>query len=442
MKTADNIVLVCPLDWGIGHATRCVPVIKALQDQGFRVIVAADGRPYEFYRNEYPEVELIRFPGTPIRYSVFKKHDSSEELRMTNDELRIHLRRPFGEAEMSTIKINNIANNPDLQFTKHQSPITNHQSLITNPQPLIPNPGMTLTMLATLPRLFHGFRTEHKYLAKLVEETGANLVISDNRYGCWHPKVTSVFITHQLNIQVPGWMRWVRPILKKFIRKSVLRFSECWIPDLEDEGGLSGRLSHCSGLPPNCQFIGPLTRFTDLQAETPSLPCPAAEIFVMLSGPEPQRTILEELIIGQLRATTYGAIIAGGRTESQLAEVIDGRIHVFPHLPSVLMKHYIIQANYVICRSGYSTLMDLAALGKSAILIPTPGQTEQEYLANRLDKMNIHHAVAQKDFRLDEAIRNFRGCKAIMLQNDQVILKQRIKRLSAQELNLRERRKR
>ena len=422
MKTAENIALVCPLDWGIGHATRCVPVIKALQDEGFRVIVAADGRPYEFYRNEYPEVELIRFPGTPIRYSVFKKHDSSDELRMTNDELRIP--------------------NHQSPITNHQSPITNNQSPTTNHQSPITAPGMTLTMLATLPRLFYGFRKEHKYLAKLVEETGANLVISDNRYGCWHPKVTSVFITHQLNIQLPRWMRWTKSILKKFIRKSVLRFSECWVPDLEDEGGLSGRLSHCSGLPPNCQFIGPLTRFTDLQAAPPALPCPAAEIFVMLSGPEPQRTILEELIIGQLRSTTYGAIIAGGRTESQQAEVIEDRIHVFPHLPSVLMKHYITQANFVICRSGYSTLMDLAALGKSAILIPTPGQTEQEYLAKRLDKMNIHHAIAQKDFHLDEAIRNFKGYKAIMLQNDQVILKQRIKRLSAQGLNLRARKKR
>lgn len=386
--TAENIALVCPLDWGIGHATRCVPVVKALQEQGFRVIVAADGRPYEFFRNEYPDTELRRFPGTPVRYPA--------------------------------------------RDTYHVTRDTWHVSRNTCHVPRVTTLSMTLTMLATLPRLFLGFQREHKYLGKLVEQTGARLVISDNRYGCWHPSVKSVFITHQLNMQVPRWMRWVRPILRKFIYSSVSKYDECWVPDGKDEGGLSGRLSHCSRLPGNCHYIGTLSRFSDFLPEPAGLPCPPTEIFVMLSGPEPQRSILENLIIGQLRATSYAAIIAGGRTESHQQEVIEGRIHIFPHLSSNSMKHYITEAKYVICRSGYSTLMDLAALGKSAILIPTPGQTEQEYLAKRLMKMNIHHSVTQAEFQLDEAIRDFTGYNAIRLQNDLSLMKQRIKRLTSQ----------
>jgi uncharacterized protein (TIGR00661 family) len=371
LQTSDPIALVCPLDWGIGHATRCVPVIGALIEQGWKVIVATDGRPYEFYRSEYPELELLRFPGTEIRY-------------------------PSG-------------------------------------------PGMALAMAVKIPRLLLGFRQEHQFLKKLVGETGASLVISDNRYGCWNKEVKSVFMTHQLNIQLPAWMRRLSSVLRKINYSFIHRYYECWVPDLEDEGGLSGRLSHCIKLPANCHFIGPLTRFSGLSLKPPELPCPPARIFVILSGPEPQRTILESLIIQQLRETPCTAIIAGGKNESKETRLIEGRIRLFPHLSSSLMKHYIENAAYVICRSGYSTLMDLAATGRPAILIPTPGQTEQEYLAKRLSKMNIHYSTAQQDFNLKEAMENVKGYTGIRLQNDLRFLKQRISRLRVQAAGLRAR---
>ncbi|MCX6286491.1 MAG: glycosyltransferase [Bacteroidetes bacterium] len=369
--TADHIALVCPLDWGIGHATRCVPVIRTLQDQGFKVIVAADGRSFEFYRTEYPELELLRFPGVEVHY-------------------------PSGS-------------------------------------------GMVLAMAAGIPRLLLGFRKEHKFLSSLVKETGAKLVISDNRYGCWHPMVKSVFMTHQLNIQLPSYLHRLAKVLRKINYSFINKYNECWVPDAEDEGGLNGRLSHCIKLPDNCHFIGTLTRFSESIPMPATPPCPAAGIFVMISGPEPQRSIFETLIIRQLKETSHTAIIAGGRTESRDCEVIDGRIHIFPHLSSALMKYYIENAEYVICRSGYSTLMDLAALGKSAILVPTPGQTEQEYLAKRLSKMNIHYSVPQELFNLNEALLNSNGHKGILLRNDLSVLKHRIKRLHVQASGLRAR---
>jgi hypothetical protein len=355
---------VCPLDWGIGHASRCLPVVKALHEEGWRVIVAAGGRPYEFYRNEYPEQDLINFPGPEIRY-------------------------PGGNS-------------------------------------------MVLAMAASIPRLLMGFRKEHEYLKKLVKKTGASLVISDNRYGCWHPRVKSVFMTHQLNIMLPSRLKFASSLLKKINYSFIGKYDECWIPDSEDEGGLSGRLSHCLQLPDECHFIGTLSRLSAPLPLPSSLPCPVAEIFIMLSGPEPQRSILETIILEQLSRTSHTAIIAGGRTESEEIRVIDGRIHLFARLGSALIKHYAMKADHVICRSGYSTLMDLAALGKSAILIPTPGQTEQEYLASRLSKMNVHYLAPQPEFHLGDALSKSKGLKGILLQNDYKVLHQRLQRLHRQ----------
>ena len=361
LMTSDPIALVCPLDWGLGHATRCIPVIYSLRDQGIKVIVAADGRPWDFFHNEYPGLDLLRFPGTEVRY-------------------------PSGS-------------------------------------------NMVLAMAANIPRLLNGFRLEHAFLKKLVKETGARLVVSDNRYGCWHTGVKSVFMTHQLNIQVPEGLHWSAHPLRKITSAFIGKYDECWIPDVEDEGGLSGRLSHFSGLPGHCHFIGPLTRFSSRGPEADELPCPIADIVVMISGPEPQRSILESLVIKQLKETSHTAIIAGGRTESTDREIIDGRIYVFPHLESALMKYYLGHARFVICRSGYSTLMDLAALGKTAILIPTPGQTEQEYLARRLSKKKIHYSVSQKNFNLGAALEDSAGFTGVLLQNDLTALRQRVKRM-------------
>lgn len=343
--------------------------MKVLHEVGWKVVVAAGGRPYEFYRNEYPAQELIKFPGIEIKYPGKK--------------------------------------------------------------------GMALAMALNIPRFLRGFRKEHEYLKKLVNKTGASLVISDNRYGCWHPYVNSVFMTHQLNIMLPSSMKFASVLLKKINFSFIRKYDECWIPDSGDEDGISGLLSHCLKLPPNSHYIGSLSRLYASIPEPASLPCPAAEIFVLLSGPEPQRSILETIIIGQLRKTFHTAIIAGGRTESDDSRVIDGHIRLFASLGSEQVKYYAQKAEYIICRSGYSTLMDLAALGKTAILIPTPGQTEQEYLAVRLSKMNVHYSVAQEAFQLSDALLKSKGYKGLLLQNDYKVLNQRLKSLYDQAVALR-----
>jgi UDP-N-acetylglucosamine transferase subunit ALG13 len=369
--SADKVALICPLDWGIGHATRCVPLVGILEEQGWKVIIAASERPMAFFRSEYPGLETVAFPGIAVRY---------------------------------------------------------------------PSSGLLMVpaMAFHAPALLKSIRQEHKALDILVKQTGASLVISDNRYGCWHPDIFSVFMTHQLNIQVPKAMSWVSPVLRKITRNYVGRYDECWIPDNEADGGLSGDLSHHAPLPPRTYFIGPLTRLSGPMQRPPDLPCEPAEIFIMISGPEPQRSLLESMLLEQLRNSELTAIIAGGKPGSGSHEIISERIHLFPHLPSNLMKYYIEAAEYVICRSGYSTMMDLAALGKPAIIIPTPGQTEQEYLARRFAGMNVHHSVTQGAFILKEALSDFSNKKGIRIRNDHSLIRQRIQKISDQALRLRE----
>lgn len=326
------------------------------------MIIAADGRPYEFFRKEMPLVSLVRFPGIRIDY-------------------------PEGS-------------------------------------------GMVLKMTTQMPGFILSIRNEHILLRKLVRDAGATLVISENRYGCWHPAVKSVFITHQLDIQVPGYLGWGSALSGSIVNAFIRKYDECWIPDYTQDGGLAGRLSHPHVLPGNCHYIGTLSRFYNEGNYTGHLPCPAPDIFVLLSGPEPQRSLLESLVLKQLRESPYSAVIAGGRPESGEPWVTEGRITIFPHLDTALTKFYLQHAGHIICRSGYSTLMDLACLGRTAILVPTPGQTEQEYLASSLKAKKIHYSVAQNDFRLKEAMELSSGYTGVVLRNDQDKLSERIRKLS------------
>jgi len=290
--------------------------------------------------------------------------------------------------------------------------------------------GMVLKMAGQMPKLIRGIRNEHIFLRKLVRDTGATLVISENRYGCWHPAVKSVFITHQLNIQAPGYLEWGSSLSGSIINAFVRKYDECWIPDYRQDGGLAGSLSHPRVLPGNCHYIGILSRFSGQGNYSGPLPCPVPDIFVLLSGPEPQRSLLESMVMKQIRQSPYSAVIAGGRPESKEPVIAEGRIMIFPHLDSSLTMFYLQQAEHIICRSGYSTLMDLACLGRKAILIPTPGQTEQEYLGASLKAKKIHYSVTQNDFRLQEAMELSSAYTGIILRSDKDTLSERTRMLS------------
>lgn len=327
-------ILICPLNWGLGHATRCIPIIRLLLEKNAEVIIAADGRPLELLKKEFPQLKFIEFKGYDIEY----------------------------------------------------------------PQ----SGSMAWKILLSIPKILNRIKTEQTELEKIVEQHKIDIVISDNRYGCYSKNAKSVFITHQLMVKSPAGEKVLHNKILSYIKK----YAECWIPDNANENNLSGDLSHKYSKPSNAYFIGPLSRFKLIPTNTPKY-----DIMAIVSGPEPQRTIFEQLIIKQASELNYNTLIVCGKPENNFREKKEN-VEIIAHLNANEMEKAILHSKIIVCRSGYSSIMDLAALNKKAIFISTPGQTEQEYLAKYLYDKKIAFYQTQNKFDLKEAIErsnNFSG---------------------------------
>lgn len=330
-------ILISPLDWGLGHASRCIPVIKQLITAGHKVTVAGYGRSFILLQKEFPALECIELKGFSPSYSVSGK-------------LLFHL--------------------------------------------FLLLPGFIVSI----------FR-ENRELKKLIAKHQFDIIISDNRYGLRNAKITSIIITHQVMIKTPHWLRFAEYLIYRVSRLLISGFDECWIPDYEETPGLSGDLSHKYPLPRNAKFIGPLSRFE--QSEPFSKLNPGEQkITAIISGPEPQRSIFEHLVTKQLSELNQTGIILSGKPESGTAVVVDGNLTILPHLSVNEMRTLINSSFLVICRSGYSSVMDLQALGAKALFIPTPGQTEQIYLAELCQNAGIAAWCHQKNLNLKTEIEN------------------------------------
>ncbi len=271
---------------------------------------------------------------------------------------------------------------------------------------------MNFKMLSQMPGFFKSIKKEHQLLQTIIKEYQIDMVISDNRYGCWSEKVPSVFITHQLFIQAPFGKKWLNKINHHFIKK----FDECWIPDTENETNLSGNLSHTKKLNAiPTFFIDPLSRFSDKELSSEQ----KYDAFVIISGPEPQRTVFENLVAKQAEKTALKLVLVRGLpSENKIPTYLHSEnLEVHNHLPTELFLEKIEQSNLVISRSGYSTIMDLAILGKKAVLIPTPGQTEQEYLAKYHAGKQHYFTQTQQEFNLEETIKKATNFKGIHIKN-------------------------
>ena len=255
-------------------------------------------------------------------------------------------------------------------------------------------------IMQQLPALLRIVQWEHRWLEEAIEQYGIDLVISDNRYGLWTKKCPSVFITHQLNIKAPIWLeRIIQWIHYRYIN----RFTTCWVPDQEEAGGLAGTLSH-----PNIQpaipvsYIGLLSRFDQAYHGDEQM------ITILLSGPEPQRTILETKIFSQLPTLTQPVVLVRGLPADTSSLSVPSHVKVVNHLSAANLQEQLLKSKLVIARSGYSSLMDFSRLRCKTLLIPTPGQTEQEYLAKRCaekgyamyvnqSKLDLHDVLAKLD---------------------------------------------
>jgi len=249
---------------------------------------------------------------------------------------------------------------------------------------------MWLYTIFRAPAFFVSIIKEHFRLRKIIDEHQFELIISDNRMGLWTGRVKTVYITHMIRIPMPALLKILEPLATWIHRQIIHRFSECWIPDNQGDENLSGRLSHEVKLPRNARYIGILSKYSICKQEEMVIPGPLASVLVkpwavlILSGPEPQRGLLRKNITGSWGSREELLVIFEGEPGSGREISVSGQFISVPHLPPAPMAAVIKGSVEVISRSGYTTIMELASLGvprELTTLIPTPGQTEQEYLA-------------------------------------------------------------
>ncbi|MCA1745946.1 MAG: hypothetical protein LC643_09670, partial [Bacteroidales bacterium] len=225
-------------------------------------------------------------------------------------------------------------------------------------------------------------KKEQAIIDQLVKKHQPQIILSDNRYGAHHPKVHSILITHQLMVKLPMVLRWAEPLAHRIILKLINRFDECWIPDFEKADALAGDLVHRYPLPAKARLIGPLSRFMDRPLPRPT-PHPNYACLAILSGPEPQKSLLKKLLIQKLSLYPFKSLLITGDPHIELENTIqkEKAVTLIPHLNQEKLAQLISDTPCLIARSGYTTIMDLYFLNKKALLVPTPGQTEQIYLA-------------------------------------------------------------
>ncbi len=204
--------------------------------------------------------------------------------------------------------------------------------------------------------------------------------------------VPSVFITHQLNILIPN--KPIQYLVKRMNNHYLTNFSEIWVPDYSDNPSLCGILGHGS-LFNNVKYIGLLSRLESYQIQTDN----SYDIVAVLSGPEPQRSVFEKILMRQLKLLPQKSLIIKGKPNEDIIVQKDGVvIESFADMDKLV--RLLKGASMIISRSGYSSLMDYAKLGVGPLLlVPTPGQTEQEYLAKNLYDSGV--AIYQKQKALD-----------------------------------------
>ncbi len=258
--------------------------------------------------------------------------------------------------------------------------------------------SMVLNLFRRSPQIVQSIRNEFSKTRELIKKENIDFIISDNRYGVRSDSVRSVFLCHQIGIQTNA--RLLNSTVRKIHTHFINKFNSCWIPDSSDNS-LAGEISHHKGLK-NYHYLGPLSRLTKVKKEI------IYDIACILSGPEPQRSILEDDIIETLMDTSYKVCLVRG-TKLKKSLQVNSQTTVHDLCDSKQIERIINSSNLIICRSGYSSVMDLVHMKQNAILIPTPGQTEQLYLAKHLEKNTLFKFCFQSQIqdKLMELINEF-----------------------------------
>lgn len=253
--------------------------------------------------------------------------------------------------------------------------------------------NLYLDLLAASPRILAAVQGERHWLGNFASADPPDLVISDNRYGSYLEKVPSILISHQLRLQ--GAYPWLDAVGQFLLDRWLSHFTEIWVPDRTEGESLSGTLSVRNKSIPPTHRLGILSRFQP----SPDLN-KSVDILVILSGPEPQRSIFEQKVIDQLAHIPGNhVVIRGTRQRSEKTEGHSNHVQCIDLLSAPGLQDLLDRSHMLICRSGYSSLMDLERVKLPALLVPTPGQFEQEYLATR---HGAHpHWIVQRQDALD-----------------------------------------
>jgi uncharacterized protein (TIGR00661 family) len=318
-------ILVAPLNWGLGHASRCIPVIRKLEQTGFIPVIASDGMSLRLLQKEFPHLTAVELPSYHITYPQNGRH-------------------------------------------------------------------FKLKMLLNTPALARAISAEKKETLEIIGKYDIDGIISDNRLGVYNKHIPSVIITHQLNV-LTGNTTWLS---SKIHQAFIKNFDECWVPDAEGGINLSGRLGHFKNHKFPVKYIGMLSSLSKRKLTV------KYDLFILLSGPEPQRGLLEKKLKKAIKNFNGRVLFVKGKVEKEQHISNFGNVTVYNYMSSSDLENAFNESKLILCRSGYTTLMDLAALGKKAFLIPTPGQFEQEYLAKRLQKKGLLPSCAQNEFNISK----------------------------------------
>jgi len=320
-------ILFGVLNWGLGHATRSIPIIQNFLDEGHEVLIASDGDSLSLLKQTFPYLITEKLPSYQIKYSK----------------------------------------NP--KFLK-------------------------MTLLAQLPHILKTKKQEEKITRSLVEEYEIDTIVSDNRFGLWHPDVKSIYITHQLRV-LSGWTTFITTFLHRLIYQ---KYDEIWVPDRQFQPNFSGKLGHLKNPSEKIKYIGPKTRFEIKEMRK------KYDILVILSGPEPQRTILENILLNQLATLPFKTALIQGKVAAEKEISTRKNVTIYNYLTGYDLENLINASGLIISRSGYTSIMDLLSLHKKVLWIPTPGQYEQEYLAKYLQKNGNGISISQKNIQLDKTL--------------------------------------
>ena len=341
-------VLVAPLDWGLGHATRCIPIISTLLQQNCEVIVGAEGAGKILLQKEFPDLTFVELRGYHMQYSKNKF-------------------------------------------------------------------WLPVKLLVQFPKLMYSIYAERQWLKKIIVHYKIDAVISDNRLGLSNKEIPCFYITHQLLIKTGN--AFTEKIAQKIHYHFINKYNACWVPDAEGNKNLAGELSHPKVLPNVAlKYLGPLSRFKKTEVDF------KYDVCVLLSGPEPQRTIFEKIILEDLKTFAGKAFLLRG-LPGDVTEIENGLsiVEIKNHLSAQELNNFIQQSKLIISRSGYTTIMDLAKLQQKALLVPTPGQTEQEYLADYLKQRQLFCSLQQNEFSIKKAfekVNAFEFKNSGLLQNN------------------------